>query len=157
MVLVFLLAWFRGGCGALTLVDPWFNKYLPCTSSFIFLLHLTCCLNLCAQTDVRTFPALFTYFSGAVVKPGAAVNRDLGKKKWKKDKREDDGERRTSLRVGTGKKGRAAEASQRRGSLKKRDRSMQKAIRAEAAIERKTVNLPEYVQGFKSTLQTFFS
>jgi translation initiation factor IF-2 len=33
--------------------------------------------------------------------------------------------------------------NQRRGSLKKRDRSAQKAARAEAAVERKTVTLPE--------------
>jgi hypothetical protein len=76
-------------------------------------------------------------------------NKDRDKKKWKKDKREKEADRpssaRTSLRVGTTKKGRAAETSQRRGSLKKRDRSMEKALRAEAALERKTVNLPEYV------------
>jgi hypothetical protein len=47
--------------------------------------------------------------------------------------------------MGTTKKGRAAESSQRRGSLRKRDRSLEKAMRAEAAVERKTVALPEYV------------
>lgn len=51
--------------------------------------------------------------------------------------------RRASLRIGTGKKGRGAALSQRRGSLKKRDRSAEKAARAEAAVERKTVFLPE--------------
>ena len=53
--------------------------------------------------------------------------------------------RRTSLRIGTGRKGRGAELSQRRGSLKKRDRRAEKEARAEAAVERKTVELPEYV------------
>lgn len=53
------------------------------------------------------------------------------------------GPRRPSLRVGTGKKGRRAMGNQRRGSLKKRDRSAAKAARAEAAVERNTVSLPE--------------
>lgn len=61
--------------------------------------------------------------------------------------RGDDGDgrnRRQSLRIGTsGKKGRSAELSRRRGSLKKRDRSAAKAAREEAAIERRTVQLPE--------------
>lgn len=52
-------------------------------------------------------------------------------------------QRKTSLRIGPGRKGRGAELSQRRGSLKKRDRSAEKAMKAEAALERKTVNLPE--------------
>lgn len=53
--------------------------------------------------------------------------------------------RRQSLRVGTGKKGRGAELSRRRGSLRKRDRSAEKEARAEARAERNTVLLPEYV------------
>lgn len=53
------------------------------------------------------------------------------------------GPKRPSLRVGTGKKGRRAMGNQRRGSLKKRDRSAEKAARAEAAVERNTVSLPE--------------
>lgn len=51
--------------------------------------------------------------------------------------------RRASLRIGTGKRGRGAQLSNRRGSLKKRDRSAEKAARAEAALERKTVNLSD--------------
>lgn len=50
---------------------------------------------------------------------------------------------RTSLRVTTSKKGRGAELSQRRGSLKRRDRTAEKEARAEAALERRTVSLPE--------------
>jgi xanthine dehydrogenase iron-sulfur cluster and FAD-binding subunit A len=63
----------------------------------------------------------------------------------RKDKDDNDGRnnRRASLRVGTGKKGRAASLSNRRGSLKKRDRTAEKEARAEAAIERKRVNLPD--------------
>lgn len=50
---------------------------------------------------------------------------------------------RTSLRLGTGRKGRGAELSQRRGSLKKRDRTAEREAREEAAIERRTVHLPK--------------
>lgn len=67
-----------------------------------------------------------------------------------KDKRKENASRdgrnrgKASLRVGTGRRGRsAAEISARRGSLKRKDRSAQKAAKAEAALERKTVNLPE--------------
>jgi hypothetical protein len=71
-------------------------------------------------------------------KPGAA--KKVG---------ENDDERRKggkqSLRLGTSRKGRAAEASNRRGSLKRRDRRSEKERKAEAAIERKTIQLPEYV------------
>jgi hypothetical protein len=52
------------------------------------------------------------------------------------------------LRVKTGRKGRAAELSQRRSTLKKRDRTADKIYKAEAALERKTVVIPEYVRLF---------
>jgi hypothetical protein len=52
---------------------------------------------------------------------------------------------RRSAHVETGRRGWSAELSQRRGSLKKRDRRAKKAARAEAAIERKTVYLLEHV------------
>ncbi|KAL7579875.1 hypothetical protein ACA910_004885 [Epithemia clementina (nom. ined.)] len=59
----------------------------------------------------------------------------------------DDGDgrnaRRPSLRLGTGKGGRGAELNQRRGSLRKRDRTAEKEAKIEAALERKTVVLPE--------------
>ena len=51
--------------------------------------------------------------------------------------------RRQSLRVGTGKKGRGAELRQRRGSLRRRDRTAEREAKAAAAMERNTVNLPE--------------
>jgi hypothetical protein len=70
---------------------------------------------------------------GAAV-PGAAAKADDG--------RED---RKANLRLKTGRKGRAAELSQRRSTLKKRDRTADKISRAEAAVERKTVVIPEYV------------
>lgn len=63
-------------------------------------------------------------------------------KEWKKGA-DDAANRKTSLRIGTGKKGRTAEINGRRGSLRRRDRSSQKAAKEEAAIERKTVYLPE--------------
>lgn len=51
--------------------------------------------------------------------------------------------RKTSLRVTSGSKGgRGAEMNQKRGSLRKRNRSAEKEARAEAALERKTVTLP---------------
>ena len=47
------------------------------------------------------------------------------------------------MRIGTGKKGRQASISQRRGTLKKRDRSREKALKEERALERRTVVLSE--------------
>lgn len=49
---------------------------------------------------------------------------------------------RVSLRVGTGKRGRQSNLQQRRGSLRKKDRSKEKALKEERAIERRTVVLP---------------
>jgi len=77
---------------------------------------------------------------------GDSSKRRFGKKlKQKRGGRADDGppQRRTTLRLGTGKKGRAAEISRRRGSLKKRDRTAEKEAKLEAATERRTVQLPE--------------
>lgn len=51
---------------------------------------------------------------------------------------------RNSLRIGAqGKRGRSAQKNMSRGSLRRRDRSKEKEMRLEAAIERKTVQLPE--------------
>jgi hypothetical protein len=63
----------------------------------------------------------------------------------KRESDDDRNNRKTSLRIGTSRKGRGAELSSRRGSLKKKDRRADKAAKAEAALERKTVYLPEYV------------
>ena len=52
--------------------------------------------------------------------------------------------RRASLRIGTGKKGRAASLTSRRGSLKKRDRSSQKEAKAEMRLKRRTVQIPDH-------------
>jgi hypothetical protein len=71
-------------------------------------------------------------------KPGAARGRGGGRF-------DDDGGGkggRVSLRVGTGKRGRQSEVQQRRGSLRKKDRSREKALKEERAIERRTVFLP---------------
>lgn len=69
------------------------------------------------------------------VKPGARSGRSG---------RGGDDERgeRVSLRVGTGKKGRQTEVKMRRGSLRKKDRSREKAEKEERALERRTVYLP---------------
>lgn len=53
--------------------------------------------------------------------------------------------RRQSLRIGTGKKGRGAELRQRRGSLRRRDRTAEREAKEAAAVVRNTVQLPEYV------------
>jgi hypothetical protein len=72
-----------------------------------------------------------------------------------KRKRPDDDNRgparRQSLRVGTGKKGRGAELRQRRGSLRRRDRTAEKEAKEAAAIVRNTVQLPEYVKKHEKT------
>jgi hypothetical protein len=67
-------------------------------------------------------------------RPRRAAPAKPAANQWKK---------KTSLRIGTGKKGRSAEVNGRRGSLRRRDRSGQKAAKEEAAVLRKTVNLPE--------------
>ena len=51
--------------------------------------------------------------------------------------------RKTSLRITSGRRG--SELTQRRGSLRKRDRSREREAKLEAALERRTVYLPEYV------------
>jgi hypothetical protein len=71
-----------------------------------------------------------------------------GRESPKKLDRESDGRNRNkaSLRLGTaGKKSRNASLSSQRGSLRKRDRSSQREAKAEAAEQRRTVFLPEYV------------
>lgn len=51
---------------------------------------------------------------------------------------------RNSLRIGAGgKKGRQAQKNMSRGSLRRRDRSKEKEMKLQAALERKTVQLPE--------------
>ena len=77
------------------------------------------------------------------VKPGA--KRGVVGNTNTRDTEEERNKRKTSLRIGTSRKGRGAELSSRRGSLKKKDRRAEREARAEAAIERKTVHLPEYV------------
>jgi hypothetical protein len=65
---------------------------------------------------------------------------------FKKKKTGDDGRGggRQSLKLGTTtKRGRSAEEAQRRGSLKKKNRSADKQARAEANLERRTVQLKE--------------
>jgi hypothetical protein len=79
-------------------------------------------------------------------KPFRRTPDPIGKKKdWKRKNEESDdrNNRKESLRIGTGKKGRSAEINARRGSLRRRDRSAEKAAKEEAALERKTVYLPE--------------
>lgn len=104
--------------------------------------------GLSAYLSHQTVTFLLT--TGAVA--ADAPSKDVGrgrqrlpvKKKGGTYNKDDQRNRRQSLRVGTGsRKGRGAELSRRRGSLKKRDRSADKEARAAAAVERKTVDLPE--------------
>lgn len=72
--------------------------------------------------------------------PAGGRRRDAGNAGGGEDKRN---ARRNSLRVGTGKKARAASLRSRRGSLRKRDRTAEKEAKLEAAEERRTVVIPE--------------
>lgn len=76
-----------------------------------------------------------------VRKPAAAA---AGRGRGRGGGRFDDGggRGRVSLRIGSGKRGRQSEVQQRRGSLRKKDRSREKALKEERAIERRTVKLP---------------
>jgi hypothetical protein len=74
------------------------------------------------------------------MKRSIAGKEKPGSKDWKKGAEEG---RKASLKITTGKKGRSAEINSRRGSLKRRDKSSEKAAKEEAALERKTVYLPE--------------
>jgi hypothetical protein len=67
------------------------------------------------------------------------------KKRAEGDNSDGRNQRKASLRIGTGKKGRGAERNRRRGSLKRRDRSSENEARLERRLERRTVDLPEYV------------
>lgn len=92
---------------------------------------------------------VFTGNAGGTAGPSTATMKD-GKRKAKpgKQRGEEDSESRntgkTSLRMGpSGRKGREAQLSSRRGSLKKRDRTSEKEAKAAAAEERRTVSLPD--------------
>ena len=77
---------------------------------------------------------------------GGGRGRDRpAKRKGGRGRGDDDSPRRqrVNLRIGTGKKGRQAQRSQKRGSLRRRDRTAEKEAKEEAAIERRTVSLPE--------------
>ena len=50
--------------------------------------------------------------------------------------------RGVSLKLTTGKMGRRSQVSMRRGNLKRKDRTQEKALREERARERNTVQLP---------------
>jgi len=120
----------------------------------------TLCLFCSNHAYILIFVSLFRLHSdGVVSNNGPSPEKESGRRRGPPRSRQQpqraDGngdtdsprsKRRTSLRIGTtGRKGRGAELSQRRGSLKKRDRRAEKEARAEAAVERKTVELPEYV------------
>lgn len=104
-------------------------------------MRLSCSLDLILITCL--FVIVGPPAAGVGVASGAPGRR--GDRRQKKTPGGDNarGPRRPSLRVGTGKKGRRAMGNRRRGSLKKRDRSAEKAARAEAAVERNTISLPE--------------
>lgn len=85
--------------------------------------------------------------------------RDFGKPAWKRDdditgyrgrrryvKGEGRNYGRTSLSIGTVSGRRGVENVASRGSLRRRDRTAEKQAKMDAALERRTVYLPEYVQ-----------
>ena len=75
--------------------------------------------------------------------PLKGPKRNFGQKK-KPGQQNDYRKPRNSLRLGTtGKKSRSAQKNMSRGSLRKRDRSKEKAMKEMRAIERKTIQLPE--------------
>lgn len=92
-----------------------------------------------SRSNIHIYTVL--YVSDSTSSKGPA--RNFGKKK--KTTGDFEKKPRNSLRLDTGKKGRSAEKNMSRGSLKKRDRSAEKERKREAAIERSTVVLPEYV------------
>lgn len=67
--------------------------------------------------------------------PGKAARENTWKKKG-------DENRKPSLRIGNSRRG-GSRANSRRGSLRRRDRSAEKSAKEEAALERKTVCLPD--------------
>lgn len=96
------------------------------------------------------FVLSFCFTAAASVGPTKDGARRRDGKPVRRGRGEDDSPKKSpaknSLRVGgAGRKGRSAELTQRRGTLKRRDRAGAKEARAEAALERKTVYLPEYV------------
>lgn len=100
--------------------------------------------------DSLTPAHLFCCFTSLGDAPGMGDNKGTrrgpgGGKPVRKEKKSYNGDKpkKTSLRIGTGKRGRGAELSMRRSSLKKRDRTKEKERKEEAALERRTVSLPE--------------
>lgn len=98
--------------------------------------------------NVSHFFLFFRFAAAASAGPTKDGARRRDGKPVKRGRGEGDSPKKSpaknSLRVGgAGRKGRSAELTQRRGTLKRRDRAGQKEARAEAALERKTVFLPE--------------
>lgn len=94
----------------------------------------------------RAKPVISIGDSGATNGPSGLSDKGPKRQpggKAPREKKAYDKPKRPSLRIGTGKRGRAAEKSQRRSSLKKKDRTREKELKAIKALERKTVSLPE--------------
>ena len=93
-------------------------------------------------------PCVFGYFLSGEPR-GSPVGRQnkpgARKDERRKQRGRGDGRNqgRTSLRIGSGGRKGRAQMNQRRGSLKRRDRTAEKEAREEAALERKRVQLPE--------------
>mmetsp|Transcript_36526 Transcript_36526/g.74377 ORF Transcript_36526/g.74377 Transcript_36526/m.74377 type:complete len:143 (+) Transcript_36526:282-710(+) len=95
--------------------------------------------------DLYVAPLISVDVSSDTSKGGRGRARPAKRRGGAGGGRGDDAPRRqrVSLRIGTGKKGRQAQRSRTRGSLRKRDRTAQKVAKEEAAMERRTVSLPE--------------
>ena len=115
----------------------------------IFVLHwnvvLTCALAAYSLLDAPAKDAGRRRNFGPPAKKGAGggwERRDREGARGRRPPAQDArNQNRNSLRVGTGRRG--AVMGNRRGSLKKRDRTAEKEAKAEAALERNTVQIPE--------------
>jgi hypothetical protein len=79
---------------------------------------------------------------GKPAKRGAPV-KIANKVYTKKGGEDDSSKRKNSLKLGTGKSNRGPGDTMRRGSLRKKDRSAERERKIDAALERRTVQLPE--------------
>lgn len=73
-------------------------------------------------------------------RPRRSSGKPVKENAWKK---KGDENRKPSLRIGNSGRRGGSRGNSRRGSLRKRDRSAEKLAREEAALERKTVSLPD--------------
>jgi hypothetical protein len=124
------------------------TKYHSVDSSVLKIASASC--RLFKFILISPFVILAFSDAGGGNAPGGQDDRRKRQQPAKRKNPRDEGSdgrnaRKTSLRIGTGKKARAASLRTRRGSLRKMDRAGEKEAKEEAAQYRRTVFLPEYV------------